>query len=143
MASSNADSPNVDPAAFEATTGVSPQDYVNSCAVGLLLAPNLAAAKATLAELAAKRAPGGHWELLPSAQMADAAAIETQWQSQVDIVHQLTVHQDAAKAFIDAAPGTDVWSGFRSYLGRTANILIDNGLIDADAVRAALVAAVP
>lgn len=47
----------------------------------------------------------------------------------------------AALAFANSDGNAEAWGAFRGYLGRQAQQFIDNGLVDSEVVRKALVAA--
>ena len=138
MASSNADSPDIDASEFTDHYGYGPQEFVNRVAVGQLHAQRLATEEKALAEAKAALVPGGWEKLTDQRAMQDGADAENLYLSQVEVVDGIKHQQAQAKAF--AAEKID-FGAYRSYLGKTANQLIDNDLIDGDEVRAALVAA--
>ena len=127
-----------DPAEFEARYGYSAQEYVNRVALSTLRAPKLEAAQAELEADKAKLVPGGWEKLTDQAAMQAGADAENAYLNQVQIVHGLTERQKFAQQFV---AGEMAFDAFRSYLGKQANELIDAGVVDGDAVKAALVAA--
>jgi len=131
---SNADVSPVDPVAFAAEYGYSPEQYVEKVAISSALAPTLPGQLKALAAAKAKLVPGG-WEHLPDAKMQAGADAENLYLSLIAIVDALETNQAAAKAY---AAQTMDFGTFRSYLGRMCNIIIDNGLV----VEASLLAAV-
>ena len=124
-----------DPAEFEARYGYSAQEYVNRVALSTLRAPKLAAAQTELEADKAKLVPGGWEKLTDQAAMQEGATAENAYLNQVQIVNGMTERQKFAQQFVAGGIGFDA---FRSYLGGEANALIDAGVIDGDAVKAAM-----
>ena len=115
VSSSNAASPIVDPNAFSSLYGYGPQDYVNRDA-------------AALATLAAVARNPNRWIVQDG-----TGAVDTEIRNG-DLARQAYAQQFAA--------GTLSFGAFRSYLGREANVLIDNGLVNGEEVRTAVQAAI-
>ena len=136
--SSNAASPNIDPTEFTERHGYAPQEFANRVAVSQARAPKLAAETKELATLKAALVPGGWENLTDQSAMKAGAAAENAYLAQVQIVHGLQHQQKQALAF---AHGEIEFGSYRSDLGKTVNQLIDNDLVDGDAVRAAINAA--
>ena len=128
----------VDPVAFAALYGYSPEQYVERVAVSTALAPTLNSQKLALAAAKKKLVPGG-WENQPTqAAMQAGADAENLYLACTQIVDTLEANQAAAKAY---AAQTMDFGTFRSYLGRMCNIIIDSGFVVQDSLLAAVQAA--
>ena len=132
----------IDVAEFEARYGFSPQEFVNLCAIGMLQAPGLAAARAELADARKAVAAFGDQDKINAGSdnrriqdLADAVNLAA---AKAEIIHAWAARADYAREF---AEGEITWEHFRSYFGTFAQEIIDEDLANGEVVRDALVAA--